>query len=464
MKDDKRSREGCWTCRRRKKKCDGRKPSCANCERIKVQFKGYSSKILWEDDSIRESMRRRGSPKTKGRSGDTTFATGSTFTIHVNDAINEASTESCNIYHPHSVQELYESLIYGPRHHSQMCSPPPHPLALTAAQSLFLDNYINHFSLAYPTFSDSTNPFLSIFTPLALSNNTVLYAVLALSATQTALDSQMDIRAEALSLKGRALKGCRTLLKSLTGWIRLNNVTEKSDVCNGSSSTDIYHGTIEWDDSGDDLALIASVMLLVLSHKLAGETYSTLIPHLNFARFLLSRRFLQDGSKVPPSTSASPHRSPFAKRPHSQHLSSQYKFLYNLFRYNDLLAALASAPTSPQPHTHPPTTHLPPSAQETEPPLPTCKFFYPNLLSTLAAQSPYNTHDLTLHTIDTWDGMLNFLPSFTFVAHPSRSYPFCGAGNTGQTTLSYLRSTGMPPRFTISVGREAGFCKQRRRM
>lgn len=42
-----RSRTGCLTCRRRRKKCDERKPSCCNCERNNLECDGYQAPVKW---------------------------------------------------------------------------------------------------------------------------------------------------------------------------------------------------------------------------------------------------------------------------------------------------------------------------------------------------------------------------------------------------------------------------------
>ncbi|KAI0805889.1 fungal-specific transcription factor domain-containing protein [Xylaria sp. FL0064] len=42
-----RSRTGCVTCRKRKKKCDEAKPECLNCERHGIICEGYNQKTLW---------------------------------------------------------------------------------------------------------------------------------------------------------------------------------------------------------------------------------------------------------------------------------------------------------------------------------------------------------------------------------------------------------------------------------
>lgn len=43
----KRTAVGCWTCRRRRIKCDARRPSCLKCEKSKLKCEGYDVKLNW---------------------------------------------------------------------------------------------------------------------------------------------------------------------------------------------------------------------------------------------------------------------------------------------------------------------------------------------------------------------------------------------------------------------------------
>jgi hypothetical protein len=49
-----RSKTGCATCRRRKKRCDERKPSCLACEKNNVECEGYEPKRQWRGGKEKE--------------------------------------------------------------------------------------------------------------------------------------------------------------------------------------------------------------------------------------------------------------------------------------------------------------------------------------------------------------------------------------------------------------------------
>jgi hypothetical protein len=46
-----RSKQGCWTCRLRKKKCDECHPHCSTCESLSITCFGYGPKPDWMNNS-----------------------------------------------------------------------------------------------------------------------------------------------------------------------------------------------------------------------------------------------------------------------------------------------------------------------------------------------------------------------------------------------------------------------------
>jgi C6 transcription factor Pro1 len=49
-----RSKQGCWTCRLRKKKCDEGRPHCSTCESLSITCYGFGPKPDWMNDGEKE--------------------------------------------------------------------------------------------------------------------------------------------------------------------------------------------------------------------------------------------------------------------------------------------------------------------------------------------------------------------------------------------------------------------------
>lgn len=52
-----KSFEGCWSCRKRKVKCDQAVPTCNRCARASIDCEGYGIRLTWEDEDVAETRR-----------------------------------------------------------------------------------------------------------------------------------------------------------------------------------------------------------------------------------------------------------------------------------------------------------------------------------------------------------------------------------------------------------------------
>lgn len=54
MRGPLRNKQGCWTCRLRKKKCDGGRPHCLLCESLLITCYGFGPRPDWMDNGEKE--------------------------------------------------------------------------------------------------------------------------------------------------------------------------------------------------------------------------------------------------------------------------------------------------------------------------------------------------------------------------------------------------------------------------
>lgn len=49
-----RSKQGCWTCKLRRKKCDEIRPRCSTCESLSIPCYGFGPRPEWMDNGVNE--------------------------------------------------------------------------------------------------------------------------------------------------------------------------------------------------------------------------------------------------------------------------------------------------------------------------------------------------------------------------------------------------------------------------
>ncbi|KAL1986611.1 hypothetical protein VTN96DRAFT_5989 [Rasamsonia emersonii] len=126
-----RSKTGCITCRRRKKKCDETKPSCLNCQKNAVVCEGYPPKEIWK------------SGKQK-----------------MEDAARRNSLTAL----PRGLPFLIDGIE-------------------TDIDRRFLDHFVYDFSRVLTLINDDSNPFKEILLPMATQHRGLMHSLMCLSGS-----------------------------------------------------------------------------------------------------------------------------------------------------------------------------------------------------------------------------------------------------------------------------------------
>lgn len=127
-----RSKTGCITCRKRKKKCDETKPGCLNCEKNSVTCEGYPEKTMWKSGKEKaEEARLR-------RAGSLTLSS-----IQLPYLINGLETEGDRV---------------------------------------FLHHYISRLSIIFTLEGEHDSAFRNILLPMAQQHSGLMHSILALSS------------------------------------------------------------------------------------------------------------------------------------------------------------------------------------------------------------------------------------------------------------------------------------------
>ncbi|KAH7322744.1 fungal-specific transcription factor domain-containing protein [Stachybotrys elegans] len=131
-----RSKTGCITCRKRKKKCDEAKPRCMNCEKNAVVCEGYHEKQIWKSGKERaeeERMRRESLPII-------------------------------------TMQPIFHGVE-------------------TTEDKIFWKHYINHFSNVLTVEGEAKNAFKDIILHLANQHQGLMHSILAVSSQHIDFDA-----------------------------------------------------------------------------------------------------------------------------------------------------------------------------------------------------------------------------------------------------------------------------------
>ncbi|KAF8537395.1 fungal-specific transcription factor domain-containing protein [Trichophaea hybrida] len=126
-----RSKTGCITCRRRKKKCDETKPECNNCVKNSVVCQGYPEKTVWQPGRQKNEVRQAATVISR------------------------------------SLPTLVDGLE-------------------TRMDQYLLDHFTHRVSRILTLFDDESNPFHDYLLPLAMRHRALMHSLLALSSSHLA--------------------------------------------------------------------------------------------------------------------------------------------------------------------------------------------------------------------------------------------------------------------------------------
>ena len=278
-----------------------------------------------------------------------------------------------------------------------------YPRDLDSTESLLLDHYIQRFSREYPTCSGPSNPFLSVLIPLAMRCNMVLDSLLALSGAQRWQHGSASMEGESLRLRQRALKGARALLVTEDKQSSDENPSQLHPRNHSALSSPQKAALLRGLPSTSEenlLFLLTSAVLFLLYEKVSGEP--TWKPHMEFISEFFER-WLK-------SLAIDPKQS--------TEVSEAVRFLHDIFVYNDLVRSTSlktkplsnfylTATTANGTRCSPLETAFFPSGEKEQTDF-RRRYYFPNLIARLSAGDA----SVTEEDIATWDGSMDWLPSF----------------------------------------------------
>jgi hypothetical protein len=230
-----RSKTGCITCRRRKKKCDETQPACLNCQKNAVVCEGYPPKEIWK--SGKQKMEDGMSPIHFFFPSDPLLTT----LGRLSSAVRRNSLTTV----PRTLPFLIDGIE-------------------TDVDRRFLDHFVFEFSRVLTLINDDSNPFKEILLPMATQHRGLMHSLMCLSG------SHLSARDPEPRLKERKQYHFH------------HAITDLRESINNASTVSAEHSELLIDDP-----IIASTLALCLNTICEGETNGEYRPHLDAARYLL---------------------------------------------------------------------------------------------------------------------------------------------------------------------------------
>ncbi|UPL02352.1 hypothetical protein LCI18_013286 [Fusarium solani-melongenae] len=261
----------------KRKKCDSTTFPCGNCRRLGLDC-NTETRLVWEDDSRRAGMKRRGPSKFHNHTNNPEPIAGQPSSQRGDHKSSTSSRKSVTALSFPSQSDQEMGL-------QRLCQISEWPFELDPIESHALNHYIQRFSRTYPTCAGPTNPFLRIFLPLSMQSRVVLDAVLTLSCVQSWEYGSFAMERPMLFFRYKALRGCRELIESVMKKSGVQNEVQSASTMDVIQVVAPRAATI---DDGDIMHLLATCVLMILYEKLSGERQE----NWNEAMAFLSSLFL----------------------------------------------------------------------------------------------------------------------------------------------------------------------------
>ncbi|KAG6005357.1 hypothetical protein E4U21_000208 [Claviceps maximensis] len=159
-----RSKTGCITCRKRKKKCDEAKPRCMNCEKNAVVCEGYHEKQIWKSGKERADEGKLFILRCQRHKSQPLHGFRLLTRLHVIERMQQGTEPVITI----------QPIFHGVE---------------TVEDMIFWKHYITHLSNVLTVEGEAKNAFKDLLLPLANQHQGLMHSILALSGKHIDLDS-----------------------------------------------------------------------------------------------------------------------------------------------------------------------------------------------------------------------------------------------------------------------------------
>ena len=335
-----RTRTGCFTCRRRRKKCGEQKPACYQCERIGAICEGYPKQTVWQSKNSKSqepdshsttspstedylspherrssvgSVATNASIATLGSSAYTAASHSFDYDIgqlmshgSIDAALTQISTSSRAEDEDDGDDD--DDLALQPYQQQQRFAPTSLPFIIPGVVTPIHRRLFHHFTqhvVNVLAINDGTSPLQSIILPAAADDMAIMQSLLALAASHFAKKKESDLQVE---LEKRRMQHLAIGSQSQ----RLGQLTE--------------HPTRRSRLRETELALISSLMLC-LFEICEGSGNSQIHTHLGVAREVVQKAAIDSDAPDTEISTVTKEMDPF---------------LIEFFVYHDALASVTA--------------------------------------------------------------------------------------------------------------------------